>query len=215
MLSVLYIVFTHVIRTETQYYVLYLLLGLIMWNMFSRATSMSLNSILSRGRIITQVYFPMEILPLSSCITSFIMMIFEFAVFFAFVIALKFMPPLSITFLLFLSFLEFVLTLGLSLPLAVLNVYYRDIQYIWGLLLYVGFFITPIFYRLDIFPPNIQQLLYFNPMAQIIDMAHNAALYNTLPTLPNLAYTVTVSFAILVAGYFIFRFYERRVVEEL
>ncbi len=215
MLAVLYIVFTNLFKSDIPYYILYLLLGLIMWNMLSRATSMGLNSILGRGGIVTKVYFPREILPLSSCITSFIMMIFEFGVFLAFIIAQQFVPPLTIALLPVLLFLEFVLALGLALPLSILNVYYRDVQYIWGVLLYAGFFITPIFYKLDILPPDIQKLAIINPMAQILDIARNAALYNSLPAPSSLLYTVIVCFATLAVGYIIFRRYEGRVAEEI
>jgi len=186
-----------------------------MWNAFSRATTMGLYSILGRGGLVTKIYFPREILPLSACITSFIMMMFELSVFVAFVIALNFIPPTSIILLPFLFLLEFVLAIGLSLPLAVLNVYYRDVQYMWSVLLYAGFFITPIFYRLEIFPENIRQFLYINPMAQIIEMAHNVALYDILPNPSSLAYTIVVTFAIFTLGYFVFRYFEFRVAEAL
>ncbi len=214
-LSVLYFVFTNLFKSNVPYYVLYLLLGLIMWNMFTRATSMGVSSIIARGGIVTKVYFPREILPLSSCITSFIMMIFELAVFFAFVIALQFIPPATMAFLPVLLLLEFVLCLGLALPLSVLNVYYRDVQYIWNVLLYAGFFLTPVFYSPDILQRAIRQLFFINPMARIIDMAHNAALYNKMPSAEALAYTAAASFAILLIGYAVFRRYERRVAEEL
>jgi lipopolysaccharide transport system permease protein len=215
MLSVLYIVFTSIFKSDIPNYVLFLLLGLIMWNMFTRGTGMALNSILGRGGIITKVYFPREILPLSSCITSFMMMMFEFGVFFAFVIALQFVPPITIVLLPLLLFLEFVLALGLGLPLAVLNVYYRDIQYIWNVLLYAGFFVTPIFYSLQMLPEELQKWFYLSPITQIIDMARNVTLYNVLPTPQTLLFTTLACFGVLVVGYVIFRRFEVRVAEEL
>lgn len=215
MLSVLYIIFTNVIRSDIPYYPLYLLLGLIMWNMLTRGTSMSLTSIIARGGIITKIYFPREIPAISSCITAFIMMMFEFAVFTAFLVAFQFVPPLTIIFLPLLLIIEFVLVLGLSLPLSVLNVYFRDVQYIWAVILHAGFFLMPIIWRLDIFPERLQMLLSLIPMTRILDIAHNVTLYNIMPSATDLTYITATSFAILALGYLIFRRFEVRVGEEL
>jgi lipopolysaccharide transport system permease protein len=209
------VVFTQLFKNDIPNYGLYLLLGLVMWGMFSRATSMGTGSIVGRGGIVTKIYFPRAILPISSCITAFLMMLFEFTVFFAFLIVLQFIPPITILFLPILLVLEFVLVLSLALPLSVINVYYRDIQYIWNVVVHAGFFITPIFYLPEIWPENIRQILFLNPMAQLIDMAHDVALYNALPTINAMAYTVVVIFALLGIGYLIFRKYEGKLAQEL
>ncbi|MFQ5941742.1 MAG: ABC transporter permease [Nitrososphaerales archaeon] len=215
MLSVLYIIFTNIIRTDIPYYALYLLLGLIMWNMLNRGTSMSLNSIIGRSGIITKIYFPREIPAISSCITAFIMMLFELGVFSMFLIAFQFLPPLTISVLPLLLIIEFILVLGLALPLSVLNVYFRDVQYIWAVIIHAGFFLMPIIYRVDVFPERLQTILSTIPMARILDMAHNVALYDVLPSVADWTYVVTTSLAILVIGYLIFRRFEARVGEEL
>jgi len=215
MFSVLYVVFTQLFKNDIPDYGLYLLLGLVMWGMFSRATSMGTGSIIGKGGIVTKIYFPRAILPISACITAFLMMAFEFTVFFAFIIGLQFVPPITILFLPVLLVLEFVLVLAIALPLSVINVYYRDVQYIWGVVVHAGFFITPIFYLADIWPENIRQILFLNPMAQLINMAHNVALYNTLPTIEDMTYTIVVIFILLTIGYVVFRKYEGDLAQEL
>ena len=86
MLSVLYFVFTNIIKSDIENYPLYLLLGLIVWYMFSRATTMGLSSLLDRSSIIQKVYFRREIVVVSSCLTALIMMTFEFAAFMVFAV---------------------------------------------------------------------------------------------------------------------------------
>src|SRR5574337_565680 len=81
LLGVLYLVFTNIFKSQIEHYGLYLLLGIIMWNTFTRGTEISLNSITSRTGIVTQIYFPREIPAISSTITAFLMMCFEFVVF--------------------------------------------------------------------------------------------------------------------------------------
>ncbi len=215
MLSVLYIIFTNVIKSNIPYYPIYLLLGLIMWNMLTRGTSMSLISIIGRGGIITKIYFPREIPAISSCITAFIMMLFEFAVFTAFLAAFQFVPPVTILLLPILLIIEFILVLGLSLPLSVMNIYYRDVQYIWAVLLQALFFLMPIIYKLDVFPERLQRLLSLIPMTRILDIAHNVTLHNIMPSATDLTYITATSFGILALGYLIFRRFEGRVGEEL
>jgi len=215
MLSVLYIIFTNVVKSDIPYYPLYLLLGLIMWNMLSRGTSMGLHSIMSRGGIITKIYFPREIPAISSCITASIMLLLELVVFSIFLVAFQFVPPLTMALLPIILIIEFILVLGLSLPLSVLNVYFRDIQYIWALIVHAGFFLMPIIYRAEIFPERLQTILSLIPMTRILDMAHDVTLYNIIPSATDWAYIIASSLAILCVGYLIFKRFEARVGEEL
>jgi len=215
LLSVLYLVFTSIFQSQIENFPLYLLLGIIMWNFTVRATTFSVNSIINRAGVVTQIYFPREIFAISSSITSTIMFAFEFLAFLIFMIVLQFLPPITILLFPIIVIMQFVLVLGLSFPLSVLNVYYRDVQFIWGVVVHSGFFLVPIFYTLDMLPENIRQLVMLNPMAQMIEMAHNITLYGTLPSYQDLSYTIGIIIAIFFGGYFIFKKFEKRVVEEL
>lgn len=215
LLSILYVVFTNVFKSQIEFFPLYLLLGLIMWNMFVRGTQMSLSSILSRGGILSQIHIPIEIPPISACLTSTIMLTFEITVLGIFMVAFKFIPPLTIVILPLVIILEFFLVLGLSLPLSVLNVRFRDIQFVWSVILQAGFFLTPIFYKVDILPQWLQSILHFNPMAQILNFAHDAALYGKLPTGNDMVIASMTTLIIFLVGYTIFRKLSSRVIEEL
>ncbi len=215
LLSVLYIVFTNIFKSQIQYFPLYLLLSLIMWNMVVRGTQLGLNSIISRRGILSQINVPTEIPPISAGLTSLIMLSFEMIVFGIFVAVFQFLPPLTIVILPLVLILEFVLIIGLSLPLSVLNVRFRDTQFIWNIILQAGFFLTPIFYKTDILPKQIQPIIIFNPMVQILDMAHNAVLYGILPTENEIAISVGIALAIFAIGYAIFARFRYRIIEEL
>lgn len=215
MLGVLYLVFTTLMGSKIQYYPLYLLEGMILWNMFSRSTQMSLSSFITRSGLVSKVYFPREILPIASCITSFIMMSFEFGVFGIFMAFFKFWPPTTILFLPLILVITFVVSLGISLPLSISNVYFRDMQYIWGVLLQAGFFVTPIIFSLKIYPETIRNFLYYNPIADLIEIAHNTTLYEITPSISEILYPLLVSFLILGIGYAIFRKFENNAIELL
>jgi len=215
MLSVLYLVFTHIMRNEIENFPLYLLLGLIIWFVFSRATSMGLTSLVSKSGIIKQVYIRREIIVVSSVLTSFIMMCFEFAAFGFFLVVFQFVPPVIALILPLLLIDLFFLSLGISFFLSVLYVKFRDIGFIWQVVLQAGFFLSPIFYSLDILPDNVREILQINPLVPILDAAHNVVLYDILPTVNSLIYIVAVTAIIFISGYTVFKIYNKRIVEEL
>jgi ABC-type polysaccharide/polyol phosphate export permease len=99
--------------------------------------------------------------------------------------------------------------------LSVANVYFRDLEHIWGIVLQAGFFLAPVFLSMDIYPPSIRHILVFNPMTLVIDMVHNIVLYNHMPSVGAFGYLAVVSLAILGLGYMIFKKFESKAIEIL
>lgn len=215
MLVVLYVVFTNLMRVNVEHYQLFLLMGIISWNMFSRGTTMSLNSILGKPSLVQKVFFPREILVVSSCITALLMTLLEFVVFAIFMLVFNVIPGITIIYFPFVLFVEFLLLLGLSLGLAALNVYYRDVQYIWAVVLQAGFFAAPIIYPLSIIPEKYVWIIMLNPMTRIIDMLRGSVIYSTSPVPGDAVFIVAVALGILVAGYLIFLKLEPGLAEEI
>jgi lipopolysaccharide transport system permease protein len=213
--AVLYLVFTHLLGSGIKFYPLYLLLGIITWNMYTRATSVSMTSLISRSGLVSKIYLPREIFPLSACITSFIMMMFELIAFGVFVVAFQLVPGITILLLPLILIVLFVLCSGLSLLLSIATVYFRDLQYIWSVLNQAAFFTVPIILTLDVYPENLRSLLLFNPMTSIIDTIHKIVLYNTMPGTFELVYPIVFSFAAFGIGYLVFKKFEFKVVEIL
>ena len=211
--SVLYVVFTHVFQSQIEYYPLYLFLGIILWGMFSRITNLSLTSLLSKGNIITKIYLPKEIFPLSTSITSLLITCFEFIAFTGFLIFFNFLPPSSAILFPFVIIPLFIFSLGLSFPLSVLNVYFRDVSYIWSVIIHAGFFAMPIIYSYDILPDNLANFLSFIPISKIILMSHDIVLYGIQPSISDWLYVYGISFTFLIGSYIIFKKLERRLIE--
>lgn len=215
MLTVLYFIFTNLMRVNVEHYQLFLLMGIISWNMLSRGTTLSLNSILGRPGLVQKVYFPREVLVISCCITAFLMTLFEFIVFGAFMLAFKVMPGITIVYGPLILFIEFVLILGLSLGLASLNVYYRDIQYIWAVIMQAGFFAAPIIYPISIIPDKYVWIIRLNPMTRIIDMLRGSVIYSRSPILLDGIFITIAAVVILAIGYMIFLKLEPGFAEEM
>jgi len=215
LLAVMYVVFTNIFKNNIENYPLYLLLGLILWYNIERGTNLGIQSLLAKAGIIQKIYFRRELLIISANITVFIMMFFELIAFSVFMAIFGIIPPIEVIFFPLVLILLFCLTLGISLILGPINVYYRDIQPIWHVVLRGGFFLTPLFYTLDIFPEDIQSLLKLNPMVGIMDLSRAFTIHAPLPATGEIIYSITVSIGILFLGFFVFKKFDKRLVEEL
>jgi len=215
MLCILYIVFSNLMKFQVEHYALFLLQGIIMWDFFDRSTKSGLLSILSKPHFVQKVYFPRDILVISTCLMALLMSFFESVIFLLFIIYFQIPLSVNILYLPLIIFLFFLVCVGVSLILAALTVSYRDIQYIWALVLQAGFFATPIMYPLTVFPPLLFRILSYNPLAQIIYIGRDVTIYAKAPNLASLSYVLAVAVTALVIGYWVFMRFEPRFAEEL
>jgi lipopolysaccharide transport system permease protein len=215
MLVVLYVVFSNLMRIQVEHYQLFLLLGIILWNFLERGTSMSIWGIVGKPSLVQKVYFPRDILVISTCITALMMTTLEFVVFIIFMVVFRVMPGWTGAYFPILFVFEFLIILGVSMALSALNVYFRDVQFIWRLIVQVGFFATPILYPITIFPEKIRWIVMLNPMAQIITMMRDCTLYGISPEPANLAYVALCTLVLLLLGYAIFAHLEPKFAEAI
>jgi lipopolysaccharide transport system permease protein len=215
MFIILYIVFSNLMKVQVEYYQLFLLLGIIMWNFFVKATNLGLNAIVGKPSLIQRVYFPRDVLVISGVITAMLQSLFESLVFIIFMIYFAIPMTWTLIYLPYILTIYFILALGVALAISALNVYYRDIQFIWIVVLQAGFFITPILYPLSIFPPSLQAIFRLNPIAQIIVTARDVILYSVPPYWVSLAYAGIASLVIFAVGYSIFWRLEPRFAEAM
>lgn len=171
---ILYIVFVRFLKigTDIEHYPIYLLLGIILWNFFSETTSQGLGSIVGRGDMIRKIKIPKWIIVISSSISALINLGLNLVVVAVFMF-INGVDLLNTVVLFPLVILEiYLLALGVALFLGAAYVKYRDVSYIWEVIMQAGFYATPIIYPLA-YITNItyQKLLLLNPMAQAIQDA--------------------------------------------
>jgi lipopolysaccharide transport system permease protein len=215
MLLVLYVVFTNLMRIQVQYYQLFLLLGIILWNLLDRGTNMSIWGVVGKPSLVQKVYFPRDILVIATCITAMMMTALEFVVFIIFMAGFRVPPGWTAIYFPVLIIFEFLIVLGLSMALSSLNVYFRDVQFIWRVIVQAGFFATPILYPITIFPENVRWIVMLNPMALIITMIRDCILYAIPPEAANLTYLAVSTVATLILGYSIFDRLEPKFAEAI
>ena len=171
---ILYVVFVKFLKigNDVPHFPVYLLLGIVIWNFFSEMTAQSLGSIVGRGDLIRKIRIPRWIIILSSSISALINLFLNLlvVVFFLFI---NHVDLLKTTLWLPLILIEvYIFALGISLFLSAAFVKYRDIGYIWEVILQAGFYLTPILYPLArITNLTFQKLIMLNPMAQAVQDA--------------------------------------------
>jgi ABC-2 type transport system permease protein len=171
---ILYLVFVKFLKigNGVPHYPIYLLLGIVIWNFFNEMTVQSVTSIVGRGDLIRKIKIPRGIIVFSSSISALINLLLNLVVVFAFMFINQ-VDLFRTILLLPLILLEvYIFALGLSLFLSATFVKYRDISYIWEVVLQAGFYLTPILYPLSkITNLTFQKLILLNPMAQSIQDA--------------------------------------------
>lgn len=183
---ILYIVFVKFLKLggSIPHYPVYLLIGIVIWNFFLEMTSQSLGSIVGRGDLIRKIKIPRWMIVFSSSISATINLLLNLVVIIIFMILNK-VDLLATTIWLPLILLEvYIFALGLSLFLSAAFVKYRDINYIWEVILQAGFYVTPILYPLSLITNiDLQKLILLNPMAQAIQDARYTTITHETTTI--------------------------------
>lgn len=171
---ILYIVFVKFLRLggSLENYPIYLLLGIVLWSFFAEMTSQSLGTVVSRGELIRKIRIPRWILIVSTSIGALINLFFNLLVVGVFMM-ISGVDLMKIGLVFPLIIVEiYLIALGASLILSASFVKYRDISYIWEVVLQAGFYVTPILYPLTVITnPTYQKIIFINPMAQAIQDA--------------------------------------------
>lgn len=185
---ILYIVFAKFLRLgdAVPNFPIYLLLGIVLWQFFADMTSQSLAAIVARGDLIRKIRIPRWLIIVSTSVSAFINLGLNMVVVLIFMIFSHMDLLITSIWLPFLVLEIYVLGLGLSLILSAAYVKYRDITYIWEVVLQAGFYATPILYPLSLITNvTFQKLLLLNPMAQAIQDARYAVVTKETLTIHN------------------------------
>ena len=172
--AILYVVFTRVfsLGKDVPHYPVYLLLGIVIWNFFIEMTSQSLGSIVSRGDLIRKIRIPRWIIVFSTSISALINLSLNLIIVVVFIL-INHVDLFKTALLLPLILAEvYVFALGISLFLSAAFVKFRDLSYIWEVILQGAFYLTPILYPMSrITDITFQKAILLNPMAQAIQDA--------------------------------------------
>lgn len=186
-------------------YIIFLTVALLPWNLFSNSLSSASNSLVGNSSLITKIYFPREILVYATMIAKIVDFLYSCLVLIFFFILFKIPLTITILWVPLIFFIQFIFTAGLSLIIAALNLFYRDIQYLLGLILMLWFYLTPVMYSVEIFPPRYRFIFAFNPMSVLINAYRQTILGGGMPNLVSLSIGLGLSIIIFILGYLLFK----------
>lgn len=179
--------------------------GVVVWQLFSEALTESSNSLLANERLITKVYFPRLIIPLSAALASLVDFAISLLLLVVFLVYYRIVPTLAILALPLLVCMTVVIALGVGLWLASLNVKYRDVRYTLGFLVQFWFLATPIAYPTSVVPEHWRAWYGLNPMVGVVEGFRWALVGSAHAPLLLMAVSACVSVAIFMSGLFYFR----------
>ena len=181
MMCVLSIVFSFMFRFQIEHYPVYLILGTVLFNFMSAATSTGMTSIIDSAALIkkiriNKIVFPMEkvVFELVNFAVSLIAVVLVMAWF-------RIAPAPALLLLPLLLVYASLFSLGLALLLSALAVFFRDVIHLWGVVITAWTYATPIFYPLSALPETLQQVMLFNPMYHYVTYFRDIAMYGTAP----------------------------------
>ena len=208
-------VFSVVMRAGIEKYYIYLFVALVPWIFFSTSLTSSSASIIGNKDLIKKIYFPRIIIPMAVVNGAFMNMLFTMIVVFVALIFSGIGISWYIILLPIIMVLEYLLVLGLAFVISALNVYFRDLEHILGILTMAWMYATPILYDIDMVPQNLQPLFKLNPMTPIVLAFRNILYYKTMPDLSHMGLILIWSIGFIVLGYFIFNKLQKGFAEEL
>lgn len=190
-------------------YPIFVYVGLLFWQFFSTSLSDTSNALINNQTIITKVYFPRLILPISSVITKFIDFVIGAIILVGLMIYYGYMPHiLGLLILPILLLITFMASIGLGLILASINVKYRDVRYALPFFIQIMLFLTPVIYPASI-AGKYSWILAINPMMGVIQNARAAILGSTHINWLLILISFTACLILMFIGVYTFKKTER------
>jgi lipopolysaccharide transport system permease protein len=214
MLLILMAVFTHIVRIPIPDYWAFLLSGYFVFNCVSQIMAVSALVYLEHATMVRSIAFPVEAPVVAAALSRFLEFLIELG--FTLVLIMLFRHggvPLSFLLVPWMVLLLLLLALGLAMPVAALSVFYYDIRNMLPVLLAALFYISPIFYSVDMVPDLLRPIFYLNPIAYLLNIFHTVLYDGTLPSFLVLATGTAMMTATFLVGYALFNRYKHLFAE--
>jgi len=221
-LMVYTIVFSVIMRSGIDKYYLFLFVALVPWMFFSSALTGGASSIIASKDMVKKIYFPREVLPIAYITTSFVNMLLTYLVVFAVLLISGYgMNLAALPFLIPVMLVEYMLALGITMITSALSVYFKDLQYILGIVAMAWQFLTPVMYSQEMAvnalskQPLLLKIWNLNPTTPMINAYRQILYYKQIPELETLLSALILAVIVLVIGWFSFDKMQKGFAEEL
>lgn len=191
-------------------YAIFSYTGLLFWNYFSNALTRSSNSLVDNQAVVTKVYFPRLIPPISATVLPLMDFGCAFIIFIGLMIYFHIAPTLlGVVLILPMLFLSFVAATGAGMFLAAINVKYRDVRQALPFFIQTALFLTPVIYPSSIIPARFRDWLFINPMTGVITTMRVELLHEGSIHLYQLGTSITAAVIMFLFGVIYFKVKEK------
>ena len=196
-------------------YGIFLCAGLLPWNFFSELLGRCQTIFIEQANLIKKLDFPRITLPVIILFSSSINFLIIFGIFVVFLAITGRFPGWNILGYIPLLLIQQGFALGLGIFLGSLNVFFRDIGQLVGIILQFWFWFTPIIYPVSALPESIRKFIFLNPMAHLTNGYQQIIVYNTLPNWTHYKYHILGTLFMLIVGFIVFIRLSGDIVDEL
>lgn len=215
-LAVYTVVFSIIMRAGIQKYYLFLFVALVPWGFFSASLVSGSTCVLFQKDLVQKIYFPRQVLPLAFTIAQFINMLLSFIVIFiAIIIFGDGFNIVALFFLPFVMLVEFLLALGVTFITSAITVYFRDLEYVLGIITMAWQFLSPVIYSVQQIPSEYRLYFNINPMTSVLTAYRDILYYKQVPQITTLLSAFGIALVIVVAGWFVFAHLQKGFAEEM
>lgn len=215
MMSVMAVVFSTLFKQDIKTFTVFLFSGMIAWNCFNTIVVQSSMSFISNESLIKKIYLPKLVFPLSMSCALVIDSMLSFIALFAimFVLGAKFSPallfiPIAYVLLVLFSF-------GIALIMSVTTVYFRDLQYVIGIIMQAWFFLTPIFYKPGSLTGKVAWLIELNPLVSFVELFRAPLYMSAMPATGVIFSTCIMAIVSMLVGMLFFVSQEKKIIFRL
>ncbi len=211
-MAVQYIIFSTIFRQGIENFPLYLLCGSVLFTFFTDSVGNGLMSIVGNASLITKVYVPKYIYPVSKVLSTAVNLLLSMIPLLIVVVVTR--APITKVYLLipFVIFCLVLFCIGMSFLLSSAMVFFRDTQFLWGVITILWMYATPLFYPESILPEHLRFILDFNPMYHYVTFIRKIMLYGVSPYLIEYVYCIGFSIFVLVCGILVYRKTENKFI---
>ena len=211
-MAVQYIIFSTIFRQGIENFPLYLLCGSVLFTFFTDSVGNGLMSIVGNASLITKVYVPKYIYTVSKVLSTAVNLLLSMIPLLIVVVVTR--APITKVYLLipFVIFCLVLFCIGMSFLLSSAMVFFRDTQFLWGVITILWMYATPLFYPESILPEHLRFILDFNPMYHYVTFIRKIMLYGVSPYLIEYVYCIGFSIFVLVCGILVYRKTENKFI---
>lgn len=204
MMLIFYLVFAGLFRNVVGNYIAYVMTGIVIWQLFAQGTKVASTAFLQNRNLISKIHLPTAIFPVATVGSSVAHFLFSLIPLFILILSSGTTPSYYMPLLPVVVILIIVFSIGVSLTISMLTVFFHDVLYIYEVILVGWMYLSAIFYPVSILPRQLQALMSINPLYHYISL-FRACIYDTsIPLMEHLVFGTSFALVSFAVGWSIY-----------